>query len=172
MFADLQINSSNFRGLGGSDLKPSAHYTRLQPEPFHSQISPQYSAQKHQSRIANAVRPSAKSEVNSHKSDYSGMIRKSGGGSVSQKTQTTAHSNTESANEDQQSSLIMQKLQKLPTNSPWSDKQEILRGKISKLATTQTGSRYLQNQLTKSNPVLIEFLLQEVGHQLASIMVN
>jgi len=68
---------------------------------------------------------------------------------------------------------LISKLQKLPANAPWSDKQEILTGKILKLATTQKGSLYLQtNLLTKSNPVLIEFLLCEVGQGLSKIMVN
>ena len=60
----------------------------------------------------------------------------------------------------------------MPSSASWTDKKEILTGRITQLATTQTGSRYLQNSLTKSNPELIEFLLAEVGQSLASIMIN
>mmetsp|Transcript_7378 Transcript_7378/g.10463 ORF Transcript_7378/g.10463 Transcript_7378/m.10463 type:complete len:124 (-) Transcript_7378:1943-2314(-) len=122
------------------------------------------------------VKSGSKSEAaNSQKSGYSGMISKSStGGSGSQRTQTTAHStNTESnVSDDQQSSILISRLQKLPSNASWGEKQAILSGRITQLATTQTGSRYLQNQLTKSNPILIEFLLHEVGQQLSTIMIN
>jgi hypothetical protein len=40
---------------------------------------------------------------------------------------------------------LIAKLQKLPANAAWSDKQAILTGKITRLATSQSGSRYLQN---------------------------
>ena len=72
---------------------------------------------------------------------------------------TVGSQKSESVNDDQQSSILISKLQKLPSNASWSDKQVLLSGKITRLATTQTGSKYLQNLLTKSNPVLIEFLL-------------
>ena len=65
------------------------------------------------------------------------MIIKSIGGSGSQKTQTTAHTNTtESINDDQLSSILISRLQKLPQSASWADKQEILAGKITQLATT------------------------------------
>lgn len=67
----------------------------------------------------NNLKLASKSEANSLKSDYSGMISKSMGGSGSQKTQTTAHTNTESTNdEEKQSQIIISKLQKLPANAP------------------------------------------------------
>ena len=172
MFEDLQINSQNFRGVTGSEVKPALHKNARRQE--NKQLGTPYSAAKGQGHHQNGNGKSgAKSEANSHKSDYSGLISKSNGGSGSQNTQTTAHSNTESSSDDHQTSLLISKLQKLPANAPWSDKQEILTGKIQKLATTQKGSLYLQtNLLTKSNPVLIEFLLCEVGQGLSKIMVN
>ena len=43
---------------------------------------------------------------------------------------------------------------------------EILRGKITELAITQTGSRFLQRQLTKSSPSFISFVLEEVSFEI------
>jgi len=39
---------------------------------------------------------------------------------------------------------------------------EIIKGKVSGLALTQTGSRFLQKQLTKASPSFVSFILQEV----------
>ncbi len=38
-----------------------------------------------------------------------------------------------------------------------------LRGKVAELAVTQTGSRFLQKQLTKASPSFVTFVLQEVS---------
>lgn len=38
----------------------------------------------------------------------------------------------------------------------------VLKGKVTELALTQTGSRFLQKQLTRSSPEFITFILQEV----------
>ena len=101
------------------------------------------------------------------------MILNSYGGSgaglsMSQKTQTTAISNNTTegtaGGQEHHLQLLIEKMQNLPANASWADKQAILSGNITRLVTTQTGSKYLQNsQLTKSNPVLIEFLLSEIG---------
>ena len=40
---------------------------------------------------------------------------------------------------------------------------QVLTNKLFDLAITQTGSRFLQKQLTKANPLLIQFILQEVN---------
>ena len=75
------------------------------------------------------------------------------GGTGSQKTQTTAHTNNESANTDQYLQGLIDRMQSLPASTPWSEKSNVLRGNITRLATTQTGSKYLQNNLlTKANP--------------------
>ena len=48
----------------------------------------------------------------------------------------------------------------------------VLKGKISELAVTQTGSRFLQRQLTKSSPEFIDFILTEVEETLPNMMVD
>lgn len=75
------------------------------------------------------------------------MIANSYGGSGSQKTQTTAHSNntTEGGNggAEHHLQLLIEKMQNLPATATWSEKQAILSGNITRLATTQSGSKYL-----------------------------
>ena len=49
---------------------------------------------------------------------------------------------------------------------------DALKGKLVNLALTQTGSRFLQKQLTKANPGFVSFVLQEVESELAGLMVD
>jgi hypothetical protein len=42
--------------------------------------------------------------------------------------------------------------------------ESVLVGRMSSLAQTQTGSRFLQKQLNKANPLFISFILQEVSN--------
>ncbi len=48
----------------------------------------------------------------------------------------------------------------------------ILKGKVVTLALTQTGSRFLQKQLTKANPGFVAFVLEEVEKVLPDLMVD
>ncbi len=47
-----------------------------------------------------------------------------------------------------------------------------LKGKVTGLALTQTGSRFLQKQLTKANPAFVSFVLQEVEKDLPTLMTD
>ena len=67
---------------------------------------------------------------------------------------------------------MIAKLDKLPDNANQQMKTKILTGAVTRLATSQTGSRYLQKELTKASPSLIEFMLSEVNRELSKIMVN
>lgn len=48
----------------------------------------------------------------------------------------------------------------------------VLKGKITSLALTQAGSRFLQKQLAKTNPALIYLVLQEIKGSLSKLMVD
>jgi len=47
-----------------------------------------------------------------------------------------------------------------------------LKGKVIELVVTQTGSRFLQKQLTKSSPEFITFILQEIEKELPKLMID
>jgi len=69
------------------------------------------------------------------------------------------------ANEDHILSIIRDYLEN-------NNELETLRGKVVALALTQTGSRFLQKQLMKSDPSFISFVLEEVENALADLMVD
>jgi hypothetical protein len=49
---------------------------------------------------------------------------------------------------------------------------KLLRGHVAKLASTQTGSRYLQKEMTKAKVGLIDFLVNDIGKDFPWIMVD
>jgi hypothetical protein len=46
------------------------------------------------------------------------------------------------------------------------------KGQIDKMAMTQQGSKYLQRVLTKASPDVVEFIIQEIGMQLSTLMID
>jgi hypothetical protein len=51
-------------------------------------------------------------------------------------------------------------------------KMLILSDQVARLACTQSGSRYLQEELKKADPSFLEFILTDIGSGLPSIMID
>ena len=73
---------------------------------------------------------------------------------------------------DSKESFIYNLIKDYEDSSGQNDKLSVLKGSIMKLALTQTGSRFLQKQLTKANTTLVEFLLEEIGCSLCELMTD
>ena len=52
------------------------------------------------------------------------------------------------------------------------EKLKLLKKTVANLASTQTGSRYLQKEMTKAKVGMIDFLVNDIGADFPRIMVD
>ena len=64
---------------------------------------------------------------------------------------------------DQNENQLFQIIKQYDECQNQGQKLDILRGSVHKLALTQTGSRFLQKQITKANSNIVAFFLEEVS---------
>jgi hypothetical protein len=82
------------------------------------------------------------------------------------------NANYNETQEDRFSMDLIQKLDNTKEVVSIERKMGLLRNNVARLARTQSGSRYLQKEMTKAKIGMIDFLLTDIGESFSDIMVD
>lgn len=97
----------------------------------------------------------------------------SSGGQAFSNTGTNSSEQTgNEVQDDAQSLALISKLEKLDEQTSYQEKLQCLNKNVAKLASTQSGSRYLQKEMTKAKDGLINFLVNDIGNDFPTIMID